>query len=390
MSAGSGSNKFEFSKWGPVAGGVGGTFVGGNQVRRQLVQEKSAKLQRDLERVKDLNAGIITPPQSAFYCARDEIPRSHIETNLTLWGGTHDGHNYSIPNSFSLEPIEITSPRWYKRVLRQKERNYRLNLYPPNKGQGKKGLLRRRGGYTPPADPLIKLEDGQEMTVQECLYYNNMSDNMSSKKSQWSPNPFYEISEQNPRESEEYLQDGEYLQDSEGRLVARSYLLPLPDESPDFWVSPGVVVLVVAGYFMFNFRSNYVQRKFANWIASEESQRPISLLQRVGLFKGLKKPQGEGQELEAGKSSQEPVSAPQEPVSVRIETVSVEEFKKLQGEKRELEAEKKQQTTVRPEFLLELFISYKQEIITKGAATRILMTYYHLSEAEALKWLNEK
>ena len=155
------------------------------------MQEKSAKLQRDLERVKDLNAGIITPPQSAFYCARDEIPRSHIETNLTLWGGTHDGHNYSIPNSFSLEPIEITSPRWYKRVLRQKERNYRLNLYPPNKGQGKKGLLCRRGGYTPPADPLIKLEDGQEMTVQECLYYNNMSDNMSSKKSQWSPNPFY-------------------------------------------------------------------------------------------------------------------------------------------------------------------------------------------------------
>ena len=362
---------------GPVAGGVGGTFIGGNQVQRQLVQEKSAKLQRDLERVKDLNAGIITPPQFAFYCARDEIPRSHIET------GTHDGHNYSIPNSFGFEPIEITSPRWYKRVLRQKERNYCLNLYPPNKGQGGKGLLRRRGGYTPPADPLIKLEDGQEMTIQECLYYNNMSDNMSSKKSQSSPNPFYEISEQNPRESEEYLQDEKYLQDSEGRLVARSYLLPLPDESPDFWVSPGVVVLVVAGYFMFNFVSNYVQRKFANWIASEESQRPISLLQRVGLFKGLKKPQGEGQELEAGESSQEPVSVP-------IETVSVEEFKRLQGEKRKLEAEKKQQTMIRPEFLLELFISYKREIITKGAATRILMTYYHLSEAEALEWLNEK
>jgi hypothetical protein len=210
-----------------------------------------------------------------------------------------------------------------------------------------------------------------------------MSDNMSSKKSQSSPNPFYEISEQNPRESEEYLQDEKYLQDSEGRLVARSYLLPLPDESPDFWVSPGVVVLVVAGYFMFNFVSNYVQRKFANWIASEESQRPISLLQRVGLFKGLKKPQGEGQELEAGESSQEPVSVP-------IETVSVEEFKRLQGEKRKLEAEKKQQTMIRPEFLLELFISYKREIITKGAATRILMTYYHLSEAEALEWLNEK
>ena len=380
MSTGSGSNNPGLPDWAPIVGTVGGSVVGGNQIRRHLEQEKSARLQRDLGRVKDLNAGIISPPQFAFYCARDDTPRSHIRTNLTLWGGTHDGHDYSIPNSFGLDPVQITSPSWHQRLLGRKERNYRLNLYPPNKGQGEKGLLRRRGGYTPPTDPLIKLEDGQEITVQEYLYYNNtsdnMPDNMSSKKFQSSPNTSYEISEQYPRESEEYLQDEEYLHDSEGRLVARSYLLPLPDETPNFWVVPGVIVLALTGYFSFNLVSKSVQRKFAKWIASKESQKPISVLQRVGLFKGLKRPQGEGPELEAGEGSQE--------------AVSVEEFKRLQGEKRELEAKEKQRTVVRPEFLLELFISYKREIITKSAATRILMIYYHLSEAEALEWLNEK
>ena len=219
---------------------------------------------------------------------------------------------------------------------------------------------------------------------------DNISSNIPSKEYRYLPNVLYEVSdevsEQYPRESEEYLQD------SKGRVVARSYLLPIHDEtlSFSFWIFPGVVVFALAGYFTFNFVSKRVRRKFAEWIASKESQRPLSLLQRAGLFKGFNRPQDEDQELETGEGSQEPVSAPQEAVLVPIETVSVEEFKRLQGEKRELEAEKKQRTMVRPEFLLELFISYKREIITKGAATRILMTYYHLSEAEALEWLNEK
>ncbi len=45
---------------------------------------------------------------------------------------------------------------------------------------------------------------------------------------------------------------------------------------------------------------------------------------------------------------------------------------------------------VKPEFLLETFTSYKRGTITKGAATRILMVYYNLSEEEALDWLDKK
>ena len=48
------------------------------------------------------------------------------------------------------------------------------------------------------------------------------------------------------------------------------------------------------------------------------------------------------------------------------------------------------QSTVKPEFLLETFTSYKRGDITKGAATRILMVYYNLSEEEALNWLDKK
>ena len=192
MSAETGSNNPGLPEWAKTGGTLGtgalGVAVGGDQIRRHLAQEKSARLQRDMERVKDLNTGKISPPQFAFYCGRDDIPRSHIEANLTLWGGTHDGHDYSIPDSFGLEPIELTSPSWFKRRFNWKDRNYRLNLYPPNQSpyKGRKNVgrlsmgitgsgpsdnpLRRGGGrgrYNPPAEPQIQSENGREMTAQE-------------------------------------------------------------------------------------------------------------------------------------------------------------------------------------------------------------------------------
>ena len=187
-----------------------------------------------------------------------------------------------------------------------------MNLYTSGKirllgrrGGGKTRLLGRRGGYTPPAEPQILLEGGQEMT--------NMS---------------YEISEQHSQDSSEYLQN------SEGRVVARSYTIPVPYTIPPVWFYVGGIAFVLAGGLLFD----YVKRNFSKWIGSEDSQQSTSEVDE----NGSGKPQVEGEKLEAGKGS---------PTTINVID-----------------------TRATAELMLEIFVCYKRGAITKGGAICILTT----------------
>lgn len=304
---------------------VGTGALGAQQFRQNFVRDRDARLERDMQRVKELNKGYITPHQYASYAARDHVAPVNIMANLTLWGGKHGGHDYSIPDSFGIEKTTYPTSNLFLRACQIKDETYDLHLYPSGKirmfgrrGSGTIRRLGRRGGYTPPAEPQILLEGGQEMTAEEYQYSPNMS---------------YEVSEQ-------------YLHDSEGRQVTRSYITPVPATTPPVFFYVVGIGLALAGSILFD----YVKRNFPRWTSSEDSQQSASAVEE----NGSSRPQGEGQELEVGTSSMRPRS------------------------------------TVKPEFMLSVFTSYKGRTITKGAAARILMTYYSLSEEEALEWLDDK
>ena len=283
----SGSDQFPWVR-------VGTGALGAQQFRHHFVTERDARLERDMTRVKELVKGDISPQLYASYAARDHVAPVNIMENITMWGGKHGGHDYSIPDSFGIKKTTYPTSNLFLRACQIKDETYGLHLYP----SGKIRRLGRRGGYTPPAEPQILLEGGQEMTAEEYQYSPNMS---------------YEISEQ-------------YLHDSKGRQVTRSYITSVPATTPPVVFYVVGIVLALASSLLFD----YVKRNFAKWTGSD-------------------RPQGEGQELEAGTS-----------------------------------------LMVRPEFLLEIFTNYKRGTITKRAATRLLMTCYNLSEEEALDWLDDK
>lgn len=130
---------------------------------------------------------------------------------------------------------------------------------------------------------------------------------------------------------------------SQGRPVIDSFIARRPYVTPPAVYYVVAIGLAWAGSLLFD----YVKRKLTG---SKDSQQSSSELDE----NGSGRPQGEGQELKACTSSMRP------------------------------------QSMVKPEFLLETFTSYKRGTITKGAATRILMVYYNLSEEEALDWLDKK
>jgi hypothetical protein len=157
---------------------------------------------------------------------------------------------------------------------------------------------------------------------------------MAAEEYQYSPNMSYEI-------SEEY---------SQGRPVKDSFTAPMsPVTNPAVYYVVAIG-LALAGSLLFDYVKDYVKRKLTG---SKDSQQSSSELDE----NGSGRPQGEGQELKACTSSTQLM---------------------------------RPQSMVKPEFLLETFTSYKRGTITKGAATRILMVYYNLSEEEALDWLDKK
>ena len=318
----SGSNQFPWFR-------IGTGALGAQQFRHHFVTERDARLERDMTRVRELVKGDISPQLYASYAARDHVAPVNIMANLTMLGGKHGGHDYSIPNSFGLEKTTYPTTNPLLRALQIKDETFTLNLYTSGKIRllgrrgGKTRLLGRSGGYTPPAEPQILLEGGQEMTVL--------------------PNMSYEISEQHSQDSSEYLQN------SEGRVVARSYTIPVPYTIPPVWFYVGGIAFVLAGGLLFD----YVKRNFSKWIGSEDSQQSTSEVDE----NDSGRPQGEGPGLEVGTSSTQLM---------------------------------RPQSQAKPEFLLEVFTSYKRGTITKRAATRLLMSCHNLSEAEALDWLDDK
>jgi hypothetical protein len=157
---------------------------------------------------------------------------------------------------------------------------------------------------------------------------------MAAEEYQYSPNMSYEI-------SEEY---------SQGRPVIDSFIARRPYVTPPAVYYVVAIGLALAGSLLFDYVKDYVKRKLTG---SKDSQQSSSELDE----NGSGRPQGEGQELKACTSSTQLM---------------------------------RPQSMVKPEFLLETFTSYKRGTITKGAATRILMVYYNLSEEEALDWLDKK
>jgi hypothetical protein len=273
MSAGQmspGSDGFQFPD-GKKLVTVGGGAVAANEVRRHLEKSRHDRLVREQNRSEGLNKGSINPHQYVLYCARDDVPADHIREGLVAWGRIDNGHDYSIPESFELEDIAITSANPLKRRFNMKDRSCHLHLYPPNKGEtaeGPQNRFRRRGGYTGPMEPQIMLENGAEMTTHEHQYRPNWSCEIS----------------------EEYL---------EGRPVVHTFTAARPDTIPPVLFYVVGIGLALAGSLLFD----YVQRKFSRWTGSKGSQQLASTVKESNSVEGVKRPSsitlmtGEGQGL---------------------------------------------------------------------------------------------
>ena len=367
MSAGqmpSGSDGLQ--EWMKIGGTAGAAVVGANSVMHNHAKGRHDRIPREQKRGEALHKRLMTADQYVMYCSRDNMTASEIKEGLLASGGIHEGHDFSLADSFYVEGSQLPSANFLRSALDLTDSSCRLVLCPKKSkkkwhrlrgGGSSNGDSGNGGGDTPtvfvasPAEAQTQLEDGREVKSEECQYSANMPDNVSSKEL---PNMSYDVSEV----SQEYYQ---------GLPVTHTFTATRRYRTPDGVYYAIAIALALGGYYLFD------------------------RVKRASLFDNLKSIY---KKLTGSKDSQQSVKALEENGSGRpqeeLEAVSVEEFKRLQGEKRELEAKEKQQTVVRPEFLLDIFTSYKRGTITKGAATRILMNCYHLSEAEALEWLDKK
>jgi hypothetical protein len=128
-----------------------------------------------------------------------------------------------------------------------------------------------------------------------------------------------------------------------------SYTFVRPTRIPavDFYVVD--ISLPLLSTFLFD----YLQRKFLGKVGPKGSQTSDSTLEENRSVKEFKMPSG-------GDSTE-------------------------QHKEQRLETEERLPARATPEFMLEIFTSYKRETITKKAALYLLMTYYNLSEGEALE-----
>ena len=373
MSAGqmpSGSDGLQ--EWMKIGGTAGAAAVGANSIMHNHAKGRHDRILREQKRGEALHKRLMTANQYVMYSCRDNFTASEIKEGLLASGGIHEGHDFSLADSFYVEGSQLPSANFLRSALDLTDSSCRLVLCPKKSkkkwyglrgGGNSNGDSGNGGGDTPtafvasPAEAQTQLEDGREVKSKECQYSDNMPDNVSSKEYRYLPNMSYDVSEVN----QEYYQ---------GMPVTQTFTVTRRYRIPDGVYYGVAIALALGGYYLFdrvkraslfdNLKSIY--KKLTG---SKDSQQSVKALEE----NGSGRPQVEGEELEA---------------------VSVEEFKRLQGEKRELEAKEKHQTVVRPEFLLAIFTSYKRGTITKGAATRILMNCYHLSEAEALEWLDKK
>ena len=362
MSTGSGSNNPGLPDWAPIAGTVGGGVVGTNSVLQNQAKRRHDRILREQQRGEALHKKLMTADQYVLYGSQDGRSHRQIKEGLLACGGIHD---FSLADSFDVVGTNTPSSDPIKWALDFPDQSCRLVLYPPNTPPPNIPPPNSGGSSGDTRDTPTVLNDGGEvgteeypylnnMSLKEYRYSENMSDNMLSEEYQeghYSPNLSNNVSSKEYRYTPNMSHEvGEVSQEYyQGRPVKHTFTA-----TRDYTTSDGVyygiaIVLALVGSLMFD----RIKRIFQEWIGSEDSE-------------DSKDPQESAKVLEESGSG------------------------RPQGERQELEAKEKPRTVVRPEFLLEIFANYKRGTITKGAATRILMNCYHLSEAKALEWLNDK
>ena len=314
---------------------VGGVY-GGTTAYTQLKTTHNDRLERAMKRGNGLNDGSINPRQYVMYCSQDHLRPKEIKQGLLAWGGKSEGCDYSNSQNFDVKKEYHSSDNPLKNFMRFKyrERYYKdescsLKVHPLDLGTPLKSKStssdKAKGSNLHGGYTDLRGGYTETTGVEEVVEDGT---EMTPNNYRSDPHLFDEISE-------------EYVQGISDRQGIDSFTCdrPLP-------VNPILLYVVSIGLsFGCAFLFKKFQRQYLRW-------------------KSPKDPQELGSTLEKNHS--------------------VEGFKRVSSEEQRLEVVK-----ATPEFMLVIFIHCKKGTITKKAATRILMTYYDLTEAESLELLEE-
>ena len=366
MSAGQTPSGSEFQEWMKIGGAAGAATVGTNSIMHNHAKGRHDRILREQKRGEALHKRLMTANQYVLYGSQDGRSHRQIKEGLLACGGIHEGHNFSLAESFDVVETNTSSSDPIKWALDFPDPSCRLVLYPTNTSPPNISPPNSGGSSGDTPDTPTVLNDGGEVGTEKYQYLNNMflkeypysenmsdnmpleeyqeghyspnlSNNVSSNEYRYIPNMSHEVSEV----SQEYYQ---------GRPVKHTFTATRNYTTPDGVYYGIAIALALVGSLMFD----SIKRIFQEWISSEDSKESAKVLEESGSGR----PQVDGKELEAGEGS---------PTTINVID-----------------------TKATAELMLEIFVCYKKGAITKGGAICLLTTYYNLSQAEALQVLEEE
>ena len=310
--------------------GVGGSVVGGSQVRHNQQETRHQKWMRSFELNKGLNERSLNPQQYILRASDDGLSIHQIKLELVAWGRIWKGTTFPDPEAFSVAEEWHIRQEPAGKFLRLKERSCTLNVHKSDTDKGsecvhlslastdqpsvltteqkEEGKATKRLGRRGGSNQLIETQEGAKQL--------NNGIEIATHRHKYSPwikapsnNPVYEVGEAVP-----------------DRPILRSYTCTTPQEMGPI---PFYLLSIVFGLTSV-FLVSYLQEKFLS---------------------------------------------PATPKNRTIGTPSGEEQESA--------------TRGTPQLLLDIFTSYQNKTISKAKAVYILVNFYNLSEIEAVKLLDE-
>ena len=318
--------------------------AGASHIIHGRLQSHASYIRDAQERMQLLNEN---PLQYTLFFSRAGSSGFQIREDLLSFGQRWEGYNFAKPDNFGVNTHYHLSEIPWKNRLGIKERTCSLSLYsedpaaelspetsPFDESRGSLSAFERKAQAEQPARAARKNTLGRRGGYTPPPELEEVTGDVEHLTTSNQPNLSSDISE-------------EYVEGLSPRQPDRVFTFSNPEPTNPIWFYLFGIGLAVGCTFLFA----YLQAKFSKWTSLKD-------LLHLG--------------------------------STPDENPSAKRFKRPIDEDQMLKIQRASQTKATPEVLLKTFESSKKGAITKKGATFLLITYYNLSEAEALGLLKEE
>ena len=147
MSTGQTPSGSEFQEWMKIGGTAGAAVVGTNSIMHNHAKGRHDRILREQKRGEALHKRLMTANQYVMYSC---LTASEIKEGLLASGGIHEGHDFSLADSFYVEGSQLPSANFLRSALDLTDSSCRLVLCPmksKKKWHGLRGAGSLRGGH---------------------------------------------------------------------------------------------------------------------------------------------------------------------------------------------------------------------------------------------------